>query len=234
MFLKKNGEEADQIRDLAGERGSKVHQAIEQLNKGEEVKFNDKFVNNRTGEIEELTADEYYCVMTYRDWWEKEGKDLYEIAASEDIIWPEVPKTKENGDMHSEEGGILHFAATRDIRLRRKSDGATGTVDVKTSKAIHGSHIIQVSAIAQAAGDAWQAILQVGYTPNKCGYKFTEVERDMGIVRAAIAIHRRETSGEKPLQRDYPLAMKLTGVQNDIEKAKAKRKSKVAKINEST
>lgn len=219
-FLKKNGDDADVIRDLAGERGSKVHQAIEQLNKGEEVKFNDTFVNSRNGEVEELTPDEYYCVMTYRDWWEKEGKLAYEILEAEDIIWPEGPG--------SEPGGPLHFAATRDLRLRRKSDGTTGTVDVKTSKAIYASHLIQVSAIAEAVGDQWQAIFQAGYTPNKCGYKFTEVDRHMELVAAAMTIHRHETSGEKPLQREYPLSMKLDGVKSATEKAAARRKKSVA------
>jgi hypothetical protein len=208
-FLKKNGDEAEIIRDLAGERGSKVHQAIEVLNNGETVKMADKFTSNLTGQPEELTPDEYWCVMMYKRWWDEEGAKEYEIAEAEDIIWPEVPKTPENGDLHSEPGGILHFAATRDIRLRRKSDGTTGTVDVKTSQDIYPSHIIQVSAIAEACGDAWQAILQVGYRRTQKAYKFTEVERRLDLLRASITIHAYETGSEKPLQRDYPLALSL-------------------------
>jgi hypothetical protein len=208
-FLKKNGDEAEIIRDLAGERGSKVHQAIEVLNNGEEVKMGDAFMSNITGQPEELTPDEYYGVMTYKRWWDEEGSKEYEIIEAEDIIWPEVVKTETNGDVHSEPGGILHFAATRDIRLRRKSDGTTGTVDVKTSKDIYPSHIIQVSAIAEACGDAWQAILQVNYTRTQKGYKFTEVERRLDLLRAAITIHSYETGGEKPLQRDFPLSLTL-------------------------
>jgi len=82
-------------------------------------------------------------------------------------------------------------------------------VDVKTSKDIYPSHIIQVSAIAEACGDQWQAILQVGYTRTQKGYKFTETERRLDLVRAAMTIHAYETGSEKPLQRDYPLTLSL-------------------------
>lgn len=209
QYLKRNGEDADTIVQLAAERGSKVHQAIEVLNRGGEVRFGDKFTNTRTGQEEELTPDEYWCVMTYQRWWQEEGSKEYEILAAEDIIWPEVPKTPENGDVHSEEDGILRFAATRDIRLRRKADGSTGTVDVKTSKDIYPAHVIQVSAIAEASSDAWQAILQVGYARTQKGYKFTEVPRKLHLLRAAMTIHAEETEGQKPLQRDYPLSISL-------------------------
>lgn len=209
MFLKRNGDDAEMIRDLAAERGSKVHQAIEALNKGLSVSLGDKLTSNITGQLEDLTPDEYWCVMTYVSWWEREGKNQYEILEVEDVIWPEVPKTPQNGNRHSEYGGVLHFAATRDIRLRRKSDGSTGTVDVKTSQDIHPPHIIQVSAIAEACGDAWQAILRVGYKRNKNGYKFDEVERRLDLVEAANTIWMNETEGEKPLQRDYPLYLSL-------------------------
>src|SRR5947209_7475180 len=69
QWLKNKGNDADEIRDLAGERGTKVHQAIEVLNNGEEVAMTDKFRSNITGEAEELTPEEYYAVMTYKRWW---------------------------------------------------------------------------------------------------------------------------------------------------------------------
>jgi hypothetical protein len=208
-FLKKNGDDADVIKELAGERGSKVHQAIEVLNNGGTVAMGDKFMSNITGQLEELTPDEYWCVMTYVRWWDEEGSKEYEIVKAEDIIWPETPKTEENGDLHSEPGGIFHFAATRDVKLRRKADGTTGTLDVKTSQDIYPSHIIQVSAIAAAEGDEWQAILRVGYRRTQKAYKFDIVERRLDLVRAAMTIHAYETEGEKPLQRDFPLSLRL-------------------------
>jgi hypothetical protein len=209
QFLKNNGNDADMIRDLAGERGTKMHQAIEVLNNGETVKMGDKFRSNITGELEALTPEEFYGVMTYKRWWDEEGSKEYEILEAEDVIWPHIPKTPENGNRHSEPGGLFFFGATRDIRLRRKSDGTTGTVDVKSSKDIYPSAIIQVSAIAAACGDDWQAILQVNYTRTQKGYKFTPIDRRLDLVEASNTIWMYETEGEKPLQRDYPLSLSL-------------------------
>ena len=42
------------------------------LNNGEEVKMGDKFMSNITGQLEELTPDEYYGVMSYKRWWDEE------------------------------------------------------------------------------------------------------------------------------------------------------------------
>jgi hypothetical protein len=229
MWQRKNGDDADTILALAGERGTKVHQAIEVLNNGEQVKMADRFTSNITGQSEELTPDEYWCVMTYKAWWDAEGSKEYDIIEAEDVIWPEIAKTPHNGDLHSEEGGIFCFAATRDIKLRRKSDGTIGTVDVKTSKDIYPPHVIQVSAIAAADGDDWQAILQVGYTRNKAGYKFTEVERRLDLLRAATTIWAYETDGEKPLQRDYPLSLTLNLPKEDEARPAAEPAPKAAK-----
>jgi len=199
-YLKKNGDDADMIVQLAGERGSKVHQAVEVLNRGGKVKMGDKFTNTRTGEPEPLTPDEYWCVMTYQKWWEAEGSD-YEILGVEETVWPEGEG--------SEPGGPLHFAGTLDLLVRRKSHGQIGVIDLKTSKAIYPGHIIQLTALALAKQADWQAILQVGYTLNKNGYKFTETEKRPDLLAAAQAIHAYETSGERPLQRDYPLSLSL-------------------------
>jgi hypothetical protein len=201
QYLKKNGDDADLILALAGERGSKVHQAIEMLNLAETVKMGDKFANNRTGEPEELTPDEYHCVRTYRDWWQAEGSALYEILGVEEVVWPE--------GKDAEPGGPMHFAGTLDLYVRRIADNTTGVIDVKTSKDIYPGHIIQVSALAAAKKADWGGIIQVGYTRNKHGYKFTETPLRMDLFEAARTIWAYETEGEKPLQRDYPLELTL-------------------------
>lgn len=201
-YLKKIGDDADEILDKAGERGSKVHQAIETLNNGGTVKMEDKFISNRTGDLEELTPDEYGCVMDYKRWWDEEGSKEYGIIGVEQTIWPE-------GATH--DGKPLKFAATLDMLVQRKSDGKIGVLDIKTSKAIYDAHIIQVSAIAEAVQADFQAIIQVGYKPNKCRYKFTEIERRMDLYWLAWGICEREAEKAKdePMQRDYPLSLSL-------------------------
>lgn len=200
-YLKKNGDDADILVQLAAERGSKVHQAIEALNKGESVPMDRQFISTITGLPEELNTNEYAAVMSYRDWWLAEGRNAYKILKVEYVVWPEGPG--------SEPGGPLHFAGTIDLKLQRIEDGTTGILDIKTSKDIYASHIIQVSAYAEAEKADWAAILQVGYSRNQRGYKFTEIERRFDLFLAAKAIWAYETDGEAPLQRDYPLALSL-------------------------
>ncbi|MDP1570796.1 MAG: hypothetical protein Q8L86_12430 [Vicinamibacterales bacterium] len=205
-WMKKNGEEADMLVALAGERGSKVHQAIEALNNGEQVKMTDTFLNTRTGAVEQLTPEEYGAVMSYRDWWMTEGSKEYVILEAEQTIWPE--------GKGAEPGGPLHFAGTLDLLVKRVADGAIGIIDIKTSKEVYTGHIIQLSALregkkAEGVDVQFQAILQVGYKRNKQGFKFTEQEHRFDLFLAAKNIADYETSGEAPLQRDYPLALTL-------------------------
>lgn len=206
MYLKKNGDESDEIAQMAAERGSKVHQAIEVLNNGGTVKAQDSFINPRNGMEEELTWDEYSVIKTYSDWWENEGSKTFVILDVEKVVWPEGKGT--------EEGGPLHFAATLDLCVKRISDGAIGIIDVKTSKSVYDSHKIQVSAIreakrAEGIDATWQAIIQVGYRLNKNGYKFTEVEDLFDQYLVAKNIYNYKVGKSGPAQIELPTQLKL-------------------------
>jgi hypothetical protein len=72
QWLKNNGDEAENLKKEAGNKGSKVHQAIEDLLNGVEVKLDAKYMNNDLGREEELTVEEYGILMTFVAWW----KDL--------------------------------------------------------------------------------------------------------------------------------------------------------------
>lgn len=200
-YLKEKGKEADELVQLAGERGSKVHQAIEVLNNGGTVKMDSPFTNTTTGRLEELTSDEYWCVMTYQRWWGLEGKENYEILGVEETIWPEGEG--------SEPGGDMHWAGTLDIRVKRLLDGAIGVIDIKTSKGTYASHITQVSALCKGVNASWGAILQVGYGRTIKGYKFTLVNLDFDLFLAAKKFWKHEVGEDAPLQREYPLELNL-------------------------
>lgn len=193
VWQKKHGEESDILMQLAGERGSKVHQAVEMLNKGAIVHIDSQFVNTTTGKLEELTPDEYGCVVNYKDWWINEGSKQYEILGVEEVVFPE---------------GVV-WAGTLDLRVRRLSDNTHGVIDLKTSKAVHSTHIIQVSALVHGTNADWGAVLQVGYTPNKSGYKFTMIPLRYDLFLAAQTIWEFESGGDTPLQREYPLIIQL-------------------------
>lgn len=193
-FVGENGYEgANQIKVSAGDRGSIVHNACELLMKDGELNI-DQLVPDRDGNPRELTPDEYEAVMTFARWY---AQTLPEIVAVE----MQVRSVK------------YGYAGTLDIVC--KIDGKLGIIDIKTSKSVYPSYELQVSALKQAYEEVtgekieWIAILQVGYNRNKDGFKFTLIEDDFDSFLAVKRIWNKETSGERPHQRDYPMTLRL-------------------------
>jgi hypothetical protein len=188
-WLRKNGQESEIIKQLAAERGSKIHQACNDLIKGNEVAMFSKFVNTTTGTEEELTADEYEAVFSFANW----VKDIKpKFVDAEYIAW---------GD---------GYAGTIDLRCEINKE--TYIVDFKTSQYIWPSMELQLSAYKHTEWFpemAKLAILQLGYKKNKAGYKFTEIEDKYDLFLNVKAIFENETQGEKPKQIELPLSIKL-------------------------
>jgi hypothetical protein len=187
----KGWDESEAIKSAAGDKGSKVHKAIEHLIKGETIKINDKFENHSTGLMEELSLEEYTCIMSFGAWF-KETKP--EIIKSEEIVWNDT------------EG----YAGTVDIMC--KIDDEYWIVDIKTSKQVWPEHMLQVSAYKHALPNHDKiklGILQVGYNRNKAGFKFTEVEDKYDLFLSAKTIWKHETDGVTIKQKDYPLTVSL-------------------------
>lgn len=207
-WLKKNGDDSDQIARIAAERGYKVHRACALLNDGETFGIGDP-VENQDGDLESLNTEEYAGVMSYVDWWETDGYDQYEILEYETTIWPDAQACAEKYNLSSE---YFHYAGTEDLLVLRKADGKRGIIDFKTSMDVWPSHEMQVWAYAKAKGADFAAILQLNYRRNKKKkWKFTDVPDCFDLFIATQKIWANETAGTKPLQRDYPLQLKLKG-----------------------
>lgn len=206
-WLKKNGEESDRIKAVAGEHGYKEHAAIAKLNEGEPVAIDQEFLNPTTGRFEQLDTEEWAGVCSYVDWWNVEGKQNYKILDCEFVTWPDAQKLAfETG--HN--AACFAFAGTVDIKAERISDGKVGIIDIKRSKDIYPSHEMQVSAYRMSEGAEWQAILQINYKRTKTRkWKFTEVDNKFSLFRATMAIWQEETANAVPLQRDFPLELRL-------------------------
>lgn len=189
----KGMDEAEMIKKEAGQRGSRVHKAIELLVSGLPVRIDQKFENPDTGVSEELTADEYEAIISFANWW-KTLKDP-KLIASEEVVWNEK----------------YNYAGTVDLVL--EIDGEWWIVDIKTSQNIYPSHKIQLSAYKNS--DEYKqskpriGILQVGYSRNKNKYKFTELIDQFELFLSARNIWEEETRGVEPLQREFPLEIKL-------------------------
>jgi hypothetical protein len=198
-WLKKNGDEAEQLKRDAGNKGSKIHQAIEDLLRGVEVKFDAKYMNHDTNKEEDLTPDEYGSLMSFVSWW-----NVLNAAHKVEII--AIEKSAINKEI-----GVGY---TLDLLL--KVDGQLWVVDYKTSPSIYKSHELQVFFMKASEKADRCFLLQIGYKRNKDGYKLTEVEGDLWPQYLACkTVCDAETDGIVPLQKDYPLSLKLEGVKNE-------------------
>ncbi len=200
----KGWDEAEAIKSAAGGRGSKVHNAIESIFKGEEVRIDSKFMNPQTEQQEELTLEEVDCVLSFLAWYEEEKPEVicYEI------------------NVFSDKYG---YAGTIDLVCKIR--GVLWVIDFKTSQFIWPSHRIQVSsygkiietgehdipAIPTPDTSYFQkpklGILQLGYRMNKKKFKFTELEDKFDLFLAAKQIWAEETSGQSISKKDYPIVL---------------------------
>lgn len=190
----KGWDEAEEIKATAGDKGSKVHQAINALVKGGTVLISDCFENPRTNQPEELSPKEYFAVMTFYEWFEKTRPEV--LAAEYTVV-----------------NERLRYAGTVDLLCRIGQ--SFWMIDFKTSRHIWPSMELQLSAYKHAdtaiPKSTKLAILQVGYEANKKQkYKFTRIPDQIQLFMAARRIWVKETEGQKPFQRDYPMSLSLS------------------------
>lgn len=191
-FLKfiadKGWDEAEAVKQAAGEKGSRVHRAISDILMGKTVKIDDKYADNDGNEPKELTAIEYEAIMSFVRWADETQPEI--LAIDYTLVEPK-------------EG----YAGTIDIKC--KINGEIWIVDIKTSANVYMSHEIQVSAYKHADKECQKiAILQVGYARNKAKFKFTEIEDQYPLFLAAKAMWAKENKDVLPSQKDFPLELK--------------------------
>lgn len=188
----KGWDEAEALKSSAGDKGSKVHSAVEALLIGGTVKLDSAFINPSTEQAEELTVEEYEAVMSFAQW-HKEVKPKV-ISIEKNVIGEK-------------------FAGTVDLVCEiknKKGEAEKWVIDFKTSQYVWPEHEIQVSAYDHLLGGGHRlGILQIGYKRNKKKFKFTEVENQFDLFEAAYKIWEKESSNQKPAQKDFPLEISL-------------------------
>lgn len=195
-------DEAEAVKIAAGDKGSKVHEAIEAIMGGLEVRIDSKFLNRSTEQLEELTLEECDAILSFVKW-KEEMKP--EVIAFETTVFSEQ----------------YNYAGTVDFVC--KIGDQLWIIDFKTSQYIWPSHELQVSAYKRAIENGENellvngkqvdvsniklGILQVGYRKNKNGYKFTEVEDQFDLFLAAQKIWEKEHGTETFTKKDYPIVL---------------------------
>lgn len=198
----KGWDEAEAIKTAAGDKGSKVHKAIENIIAGGTVKMEDMYVNNSTGKSEELSVEEYEAIMSFVTWADE---------AKPKFLLTEATVTSEK----------YGFSGTVDCVAKIKDD--VYIIDFKTSQNIWQEYEMQISAYKQALTEMGYkteniklAFLQIGYKGNRTKkdgsrtmHKFTMVDDKFELFLHARAIWANETEGQKPKQAEYPLSLSL-------------------------
>lgn len=188
-LAEKGWDEAQAIKQTAGDKGSKVHHAIEKLIDGETIKATDK-IKDSDGQEVEFEPEEWEAVISFYDW-VQEVKPKF--LASETLAI-----NKEYGY-----AGMIDCIA--------EINGKKTLIDWKTSQSIWTEYELQLSAYAHADGIEVDqvAILQIGYKRNKKKYKWNIIDDKFDIFLNARAIWESEHGKEKPRQIDMPLEIKL-------------------------
>jgi hypothetical protein len=192
----KGWDEAEAIKSEAGDKGSKIHNAVDQLIKGGTIKMEDKFNNINTDNPEDLKPEEYSAVNSFVRW--------YNEVKPEFILNETTVISKE-----------FNFAGTVDCVA--KIGDQIWIIDWKSSQYIWPSMEAQISAYKQAFKEMGRnttgiklAVLQLGYKKNKRGYKFTEIEDKFeDLFLPARKFWESATKNQSPKQYELPLELSL-------------------------
>lgn len=199
-WLSEHGwDESQALMREAGDRGSKIHEAISAILRGEEVRIDSEFMNNSTGQLEQLSVEECDAILSFVNWREENNP--------ESIAWDVTVFS----DTYDYAGSIDYIC---------RIDGQVWIVDFKSSQNIFPAYELQLSAYKKPielaefdipglmeVADIKLAVLQVGYKRNKNQFKFTPIEDKFPLFLAARQIWAAECDGEKPKQRDYPIIL---------------------------
>lgn len=202
-WLKKVGEDADQIRDEAGDRGSTVHKLTEQFDAGEEVKLMD---------------ENGYVAYKLIEWAMFERYVEFRKRFPLEVIYSEL-------NMSSD---MLGFAGTLD-RVVKFNDRIL-ILDIKTSNSLYDHYWLQMAAYEKLLAEKQPGLQVDGYailwlnantrTDGKNGAiqgrgwqmierKVDERGKDWPLFQAVHKLWLAERGDMKPRQTSYTLVHKL-------------------------
>lgn len=203
-WLKKVGEDADTIRDEAGDRGSTVHKLTERYDAGEEINL----INEETGKID-------YKLI---EWSMFERYVEFRRRFPLNVIYSELNLISDK----------LGFAGTLDRVI--KFMGRNLLIDIKTSNSLYDHYWLQMAAYKQLLAEVQPDLKIDGYavlwlnaltrTDGKAGTvqgkgwqlierKPDEIGNDWPLFQATHKLWQAERGSSKPRELSYQLSHKI-------------------------
>ena len=200
-WLKEVGYNADIIMNRAGEEGTQVHKAIEDLLLGVEVSWMDDFG------VAKYNLTVWECICKFVDFWNSYNPKLLH---TEQLVFSDEHK----------------YAGTVDLVMEIENE--KWLIDIKTSNSLHRSYDLQVAAYAKAyterTGDVVgrTGILWLKSTKRKPSTKkgvyqgdgwelkpVDETEKNFELFQTVYKLFLLDNEEIEPLSNTYPTVLKL-------------------------
>jgi len=201
QWIKEVGFNADIIMKKAGEEGTQVHEAIEQLLEGKELQWMDDFGNAKYS----LTVWE--CILKFHEFW---NTCKPKLIHTEQFVFSDEHK----------------YAGTVDLIV--EMDEETWLIDFKTSSSIHKSFDLQTAAYATAytertgkkidkAGILWLKSTKRKSSDKKGVYQgkgwelkpVEDIQKSFDLFMLIYKLYEIENEEIVPLSDVYPTTLKL-------------------------
>lgn len=197
----KGWDEAQAIKFAAGEKGSKVHQAVTLMLQGHELEMDAKIMHPDTNELEELSVEEWECLMSFKAFWQslKMEFETVHVLAIDQVGYNEA----------------YDYAGTLDLRLHLANENTAfnAIYDFKTGQHIWKDAELQINSYRNFPALGYEKdrmfICQLGYLKNKAGWKLTEIYDKFHLFLAAREMWKEENEGKTPKQKDYPQRLSI-------------------------
>ena len=213
-LLSKTSEEAKQILEETGNRGTRVHMAVANLVIGNSVKLDDVYIDRITGHGRKLTDEEWGFIRSFAQFVE----DYKPISIS---LEQTISSTKKGC------AGTYDWICTIELtakvgigkNAKIKKRRVRVLLDFKTSSAIHDAYNMQLGAYwdilrerKQASG-LHTAVLRLG-TKHKCGYEFKlwtpkQTAYHVKVFNAIKVIHMFKEGPPEPTIKEFPAEIKV-------------------------
>ncbi len=199
QWIKDVGQNADIIMRRAGKEGTAVHNAIEQLLKGEELEWIDEYGNARYNELV------WGMIIKFKEFW--------------DMMKPELISVEEF--VFSDE---YQYAGTSDLVCRIGKE--TWLIDFKTSNTLQRTYDLQLASYTKAweemgkgkidrTGILW--LKASTRTKNKKkmqgkGWQLKQIDHideNFGIFQTIYKLYKLDNPKIQPIYKEYPTVLKL-------------------------